>query len=179
MESSKHSRIMRFGPFVADLETGELRKDGLKLALQVQPFQVLAILLKNSGGLVTREQLQSHVWPKDTFVDFDHALNTAITKIRLALGDDAEHPKYIETLPRRGYRFIGAVEKITAEQTDLRPSVKKRKRLLIGAGSLAAAMILGSAIALWRGYQNDSTLSRSIEVAPLVSLPGAQAFPAI
>jgi Tol biopolymer transport system component/DNA-binding winged helix-turn-helix (wHTH) protein len=111
MESSKHSRILPFGPFVADLETGELRKDGVKVALQVQPFQVLAILLKNSGGLVTREQLRSQVWPKDTFVDFDHALNTAITKIRLALGDDAEHPIFVETLPRRGYRFIGPMDK--------------------------------------------------------------------
>ena len=90
MESSNHYRILRFGPFEADLETGELRKDGVKLALQIQPFQVLAILLKNSGGLVTREQLQSQIWPKDTFVDFDHALNTAITKIRLALGDKVE-----------------------------------------------------------------------------------------
>ena len=106
-----HSRLLRFGRFEADLDTGELRKDGVKLALQVQPFQVLAILLKHPGALVTREQLQTQVWPKDTFVDFDHALNTAITKIRLALGDDAEHPTYIETLPRRGYRFIGAVEK--------------------------------------------------------------------
>ena len=82
-----------------------------KLALQVQPFQVLAILLKNSGSLVTREQLQSQVWPKDTFVDFDHALNTAITKIRLALGDNAEQPTFIETLPRRGYRFIGPMDR--------------------------------------------------------------------
>jgi DNA-binding winged helix-turn-helix (wHTH) protein len=110
MESGNHSRIVRFGAFEADLETGELRREGLRLPLQVQPFQVLAILLNHSGELVTREHLQSQIWPKDTFVDFDHALNTAITKIRLALGDEAEHPRYIETLPRRGYRFIAAVE---------------------------------------------------------------------
>jgi len=135
MESSKHSRILRFGPFVADLETQELRKDGVKVALQVQPFQVLAILLKNSGGLVTREQLQSQVWPKDTFVDFDHALNTAITKIRLALGDDTEHPIFVETLPRRGYRFIGPMEKAESETN----SAGKFKRHL---DRLRAARIL-------------------------------------
>ena len=111
MSSNNRPGIVRFGPFEADLETAELRREGTKLPLQVQPFQVLAILLKNSGELVTREQLRSQVWPKDTFVDFDHALNTAITKIRLALGDDAEHPIFVETLPRRGYRFIGPMDK--------------------------------------------------------------------
>ena len=129
MESSKHSRILPFGPFVADLETGELRKDGVKVALQVQPFQVLAILLKNSGGLVTREQLRSQVWPKDTFVDFDHALNTAITKIRLALGDDAEQPTFIETLPRRGYRFIGPMDRADSETNSASKSKQHLERL--------------------------------------------------
>jgi DNA-binding winged helix-turn-helix (wHTH) protein len=111
MGSNHHPRIVRFGPFEADLETAELRKEGMKMPLQVQPFQVLAVLLKQPGELVTREQLQSQIWAQDTFVDFDHALNTAITKIRLALEDDAEHPTYIETLPRRGYRFIGPMDK--------------------------------------------------------------------
>ena len=94
MESGDHSRIARFGPFEADLGTGELRQEGTRLALQGQPFQVLAILLKHSGELVTREQLRYQVWPQDTFVDFDHALNTAITKIRVALGDNAERPNF-------------------------------------------------------------------------------------
>ena len=147
MESSKHSRIMRFGPFVADLETGELRRDGLKLALQVQPFQVLAILLKNSGGLVTREQLQSQVWPKDTFVDFDHGLNTAITKIRLALGDDAEHPSYVETLPRRGYRFIGPMDKADSGTN----SAGKAKRHLLGVPKILIALGVTLIVLLCRG----------------------------
>jgi DNA-binding response OmpR family regulator len=90
MDNGDHSaQIVRFGLFEADLQTGELRKNGLRVPLQGQPFQVCAILLKNSGGLVTREELRQQVWPEDTFVDFDHALNTAITKIRLALGDEA------------------------------------------------------------------------------------------
>lgn len=113
MHNRHHSaRIVRFGLFEVDLQTGELRKNGIRVPLQGQPFQVCAILLARSGELVTREELRQQVWPKDTFVDFDHALNTAITKIRVALGDDADNPRFIETLPRRGYRFIGSVEAV-------------------------------------------------------------------
>jgi DNA-binding winged helix-turn-helix (wHTH) protein len=111
MHNRHHSgQIVRFGLFEVDLQTGELRKNGRKVPLQGQPFQVCALLLARSGELVTREELRQQIWPEDTFVDFDHALNTAITKIRVALGDDADNPRFIETLPRRGYRFIGSVE---------------------------------------------------------------------
>ena len=99
-----------FGPYQADLRTGELRKHGIRLRLQEQPFQVLAMLLLNRGELVTREQLQKRLWPGDTFVDFDHGLNTAINKLREVLSDSSATPRYIETLPRRGYRFLAAVE---------------------------------------------------------------------
>ena len=99
-------RIVRFGVFEVDLETGELRKNGVRVPLQSQPFQVCAILLERSGELVTREELRQRVWPDDTFVEFDHAVNTAIKKIRIALGDEADNPRFVETLPRRGYRFI-------------------------------------------------------------------------
>src|SRR5579884_2162349 len=102
--------IIRFGAYEVDLQRGELRKNGLKVRLQGQPFQVLSILLKHPGELVTREDLRVTVWPLDTFVDFDHALNTAVKKIRAALGDDADNPRFIETVPRRGYRFIAPVE---------------------------------------------------------------------
>ena len=112
-EVARSAQIVRFGVFEADLQTGELHKNGAKVSLQGQPFQVFAILLEHSGELVTREELRHHVWPEDTFVDFDHALNTAITKIRLALGDEADNPRFVETLPRRGYRFIGPVESET------------------------------------------------------------------
>jgi TolB-like protein/DNA-binding winged helix-turn-helix (wHTH) protein len=102
--------LLRFGDFVADLNAGELRKHGIRIRVQVQPFQVLRILLEHPGQSVTREELQKQIWPADTFVDFDHGLNNAVKKLRQALGDDAENPRYIETLAKRGYRFIGTVE---------------------------------------------------------------------
>ena len=106
----KSSRVARFGLFELDLSAGELRKSGVKLRLQGQPFQVLALLLERAGEVVTREELQQKLWPSDTFVDFDHSLNTAINKVREALGDSASNPRYVETLARRGYRFIAPVQ---------------------------------------------------------------------
>jgi cholera toxin transcriptional activator len=104
------SRIARFGVFELDLSAGELRKSGAKLRLQGQPFQVLALLLDRAGDVVTREELRQKLWPSDTFVDFDHSLNTAINKVREALGDSASSPRFVETLARRGYRFIAPVQ---------------------------------------------------------------------
>ena len=106
------SKVARFGVFELDLSAGELRKSGVKLRLQEQPFQVLALLLERAGEVVTREELQQKLWPSDTFVDFDHSLNTAINKVREALGDSASSPRYVETLARRGYRFIGPVQDV-------------------------------------------------------------------
>ena len=107
-ETVRAPRLVRFGAFEVDLRAGELRKDGAKLKLTGQPFQVLTILLEQPGEVVTREELQKRLWP-DTFVDVDHNLNTAINKIREVLGDSAESPRFVETLPRRGYRFIASV----------------------------------------------------------------------
>ncbi len=104
------SRVLRFGVFEADLRAGELRKSGIKLRLSGQPFQVLAALLERAGEVVTREELQQKLWASDTFVDFDHSLNTAINRVREVLGDSASSPRYVETLARRGYRFIAPVE---------------------------------------------------------------------
>jgi cholera toxin transcriptional activator len=103
-------RVARFGVFELDLSAGELRKSGAKLRLQEQPFQVLALLLERAGEVVTREELRQKLWPSDTFVDFDHSLNTAINKVREVLGDSASSPRYVETLARRGYRFIAPVQ---------------------------------------------------------------------
>jgi TolB-like protein/DNA-binding winged helix-turn-helix (wHTH) protein/Flp pilus assembly protein TadD len=103
------AEVIRFGAFEAVSRTGELRKNGLRIKLQEQPFQVLCLLLARPGELVTREELRAKLWPADTFVDFEHGLNKAINKLREALGDDREKPRYIETLPRRGYRFIAPV----------------------------------------------------------------------
>src|SRR5438874_1773690 len=101
---------VRFGQFAMDECTGELCKDGIKVRLQEQPLQILQILLEHSGEVVTREELRKRVWPSDTFVDFDHGINNAIKRLREALGDSGETPRYIETLPRRGYRFVQNVE---------------------------------------------------------------------
>jgi DNA-binding winged helix-turn-helix (wHTH) protein len=113
--SQPNSKIARFGVFEVDLSAGELRKNGVKLRLQGQPFQVLSVLLERAGQVVTREELQQKLWPSDTFVDFDHSLNTAINKVREALGDSASSPRFVETLARRGYRFIAPVQTDTPQ----------------------------------------------------------------
>ena len=110
MESTSSARRVRFGQFEMDEKTGELRKDGTKIRLQEQPLQILQILLEHPGELVARDELRKRVWPTDTFVDFDHGINNAIKRLREVLGDIAETPRYIETLPRRGYRFVERVE---------------------------------------------------------------------
>jgi DNA-binding winged helix-turn-helix (wHTH) protein len=109
--ASPAGRIIRFGVFEVDLSAGELRKSGRRLRLQEQPFQMLALLLERPGEVITREELRQKLWPADTFVDFDHSLNTAINKVREALGDSASHPLYVETIARRGYRFLAPVER--------------------------------------------------------------------
>jgi TolB-like protein/Tfp pilus assembly protein PilF len=107
---SSSRSCLRFGVFEADLASRELRKNGNKIRLQDQPFQVLTLLLENRGQVVTREELRQKIWPADTFVDFDNSLNAAVNKIREALGDSAENPRFVETLPRRGYRFVASLE---------------------------------------------------------------------
>src|SRR5260370_2938374 len=102
--------VVRFGTFEVDLVAAELRKRGRKVPLQDQPFKVLALLLQRPGELVTREELQRALWPGDAFGEFDEGLNKAIQKLRQALDDSTDSPKYIETLPRKGYRFIAVVE---------------------------------------------------------------------
>ena len=181
MKNGNDSCIIRFGPFEADLGTGELHNEGAKLSLQVQPFQVLAFFLQHPGELVTREQLRSHIWPNDTFVDFDHALNTSIAKIRLALGDDAEHPKYIETLPRRGYRFIAAVEKPQTEAINTRPAIAIGRKTRVQwwwalLGAVAATLL---SLFAWRLTRSPlQSQSSSIEVVPLLAPHGSQSSPA-
>jgi DNA-binding winged helix-turn-helix (wHTH) protein len=107
---ARASQLIHFGEFAIDPRSGELFKKGTKIKLQQQPFQVLAILLERPGDLITREELRERIWPADTFVDFDHSLNTAVKKLRQALGDGSKKPRYVETLPRKGYRFLGAVK---------------------------------------------------------------------
>src|SRR5215469_2494487 len=109
----------KFGDFEADLKAGELRKSGARLRLQMQPFQVLVALLERPKEVVTREELRQRLWPQDTFVDFDHGLNTAMVKLRDVLGDSASAPKYIETIAKRGYRFLRDPEAVPEQAPDI------------------------------------------------------------
>ncbi len=115
--SNREVRLLRFSVFEVDLDAGILRKNGARIRLQEQPFQVLTALLQHPGRVVTREELRETIWPADTFVDFDHSLNTAVNKIRESLGDSASSPRFVETLARRGYRFIAPVDTISPAST--------------------------------------------------------------
>jgi len=125
----------RFGVFEADARSGELRKSGVRLRLQEQPFQVLLVLLERSGEVIGREELRQRLWPADTFVDFDHSLNTVINKLREVLGDSASNPRFIETLAKRGYRFLLPVELVTDGGAAEKP-VADAKRAVAPSDSL-------------------------------------------
>jgi cholera toxin transcriptional activator len=116
-------KTISFGVFELDLAAGELRKSGVRLRLQGQPLQILVLLLERAGEVVTREELRQNLWPSDTFVDFDHSLNTAINKVRDTLGDSASSPRYVETLSRRGYRFIAPVQRNEPAKRNRDPQV--------------------------------------------------------
>ena len=153
MPRSHSADVVRFSTYEVDLRSGELYRAGHKVSLQGQPFQVLGILLERPGEVVTRGELQKRLWPADTFVDFDHSLNTAIKKLRQALCDDTRNPRLIETLPKRGYRFIGTVEQIggvptpapllTAPSTTPapRPSLVGRMAKVAADGESAFALV--------------------------------------
>jgi eukaryotic-like serine/threonine-protein kinase len=149
--------ILRFGVFEVDVRAGELRKQGVRIKLQEQPFHVLTVLLQRPGEAVTREELRSQNWPADTFVDFDNSLNTAINKLREALGDSADSPRFIETLPRRGYRFIAPLTGIdgttkgTAAGVSAAATPRSRKIVVTAAVVLLAAGTAGGL--LWRARQ--------------------------
>jgi TolB-like protein/DNA-binding winged helix-turn-helix (wHTH) protein/Flp pilus assembly protein TadD len=191
------SRVLRFDSFELDVRAGELRKAGVRLRLQGQPIQVLVALLNSAGELVTREELQAQVWPAETFVDFDHGLHNSIARIREALGDSAGTPRYIETLPRRGYRFIGPVERVAVEEplppahtepspTEPSPSgpppsgeapvvpVRSRPRAILVAALLAifamAAVLVLISILKQRAAATPTV--RSIAVLPLANFSG-------
>jgi TolB-like protein/DNA-binding winged helix-turn-helix (wHTH) protein/Flp pilus assembly protein TadD len=184
MEAPASARIVRFGIFELDSQSGELRRHGLKVRLPEQAFQILRLLLARPGEVVTREELRQHLWTSETFVDFDVGLNNAIRKLREALGDSAEDPRFVETLPRRGYRFVASVQPAAPAQTletqagrTASPPMRGRLRWL------AAGLLLVAAIAaLGVGYQSGwferqrsgaaSDLVRSLVVLPFDNLTG-------
>jgi TolB-like protein/DNA-binding winged helix-turn-helix (wHTH) protein len=175
---------IRFGAFELDPESGELCRQGLKVKLQEQPFQILQILLEHPGKVVTREELQQRIWPADTFVDFDQGLYNATKKLREALGDSADNPRYIETLSRRGYRFIAPLSGNgdTGAVVELPPALETRshRSLQIGiALGLGAAVLLGALLGLmpsdsWQRFFGKTAAPqiRSLAVLPLQSLSG-------
>jgi TolB-like protein/DNA-binding winged helix-turn-helix (wHTH) protein/Tfp pilus assembly protein PilF len=183
------SRRLSFGPYEADLHCGELRKQGIKLRLQAKPFQLLAMLLDRPGELVTREEICQKLWTADTFVDFDHSLGTAINKIREVLNDSAAEPRFIETLPRRGYRFVAQVTPVDrdpAPASSLPPAAtvaKAKPKLqtiqLVGLSSamfLVIAALVGWSMMNWRAQSTAKragpSVIRSIVVLPLLNLSG-------
>src|SRR5436309_16137752 len=123
--SEVHRGVIRFGVFEVDLPAGRIRRNGLRVHLQDQPFRVLAMLLERPGEVVTREDLRARLWPSDTFVDFDHGLNAAVKRLRDALGDSAENPRFVETVARRGYRFVGPVNGAAPEVTQ--KAIRRRR----------------------------------------------------
>ena len=187
-QGSHESRRLRFGVFEADLGARELTKLGKILPLQEQPFQLLAMLLEKPGDLVTREELRLRLWPQ-TVVDFDHGLNKAINKVRDALGDSAESPRFIQTVSRRGYRFLADVTEVSTGQADAtqgdidpgdsgargdpRPTRPRLPRIV--AASLAgAALLLVVVAAIWIRSTSTARLPsiRSLAVLPLENLSG-------
>jgi DNA-binding winged helix-turn-helix (wHTH) protein/WD40 repeat protein len=153
---------IRFGVFELDLQAGVLRKNGIRIRCQEQPLQILAALAERPGELVTREELRRRVWPQDTFVDFDHALNTAIKKIRAALNDDADSPRYIETVPRRGYRLITPVESEPGLPPAVAPPIRDKHQKLFALSGIAIATlaILGFTWRLVPRHGDGSTSSQ-------------------
>ncbi len=138
--------VTRFDVFEVDLRAGELYKAGRKIKLQVLPFQALALLLERPGEVITREEFEKRLWPGDTFVDFDHSLNTAIKKLRQALGDDNKKPRFVETLPKRGYRFIGTVEQAAKVSAPAKALASASSRVgqvakLCGDGALSFTLV--------------------------------------
>jgi TolB-like protein/DNA-binding winged helix-turn-helix (wHTH) protein/Flp pilus assembly protein TadD len=175
--------VFRFDVFELDIRVGELRKRGVKLRLQGQPLQVLATLLKRAGDLVTREQLREQIWPSDTFVDFDHSLHNAIARLREVLGDSAEAPRYIETLHRRGYRFIAPVQgaEVQADSVPVRtePSGETgaKPHGYRSVVALATLVLAFAGLSLWAVRASEHRASAahpldSIAVLPLNNLTG-------
>src|SRR5579872_1276205 len=176
---------IRFGLFEADLSAGELRKRGRKIPLQDQPFRVLAVLLLRPGELVSREEFQRALWPGDTFVEFDEGLNKAIQKLRQALDDSSDNPRFIETLPRKGYRFIAPVDRTAGEASAakaqpapmdgnaVRPPARGSKRWQV----IAAVAILGIGVVLW--MRGSARLPDRSQWVQLTKFPDAVSQPAL
>ena len=176
--------MVRFGVFTVDQRTGEVRKAGVRVPLQEQPFRVLTHLLAHAGDIVPREELQRELWPQDTFVDFEHGLNVAIKRLRDALGDDADAPRFVETLPRRGYRFIAPVatderraEPVSGAMAAPPPAARTRRRVLTWAAAAALALAgIGAAVVVLRRPRPALADRGTVVVADFVNTTGDAVF---
>src|SRR5215469_15651589 len=186
--------VRRFGAFEVNLQSGELRKSGMRLRLSGQPFQVLAVLVQRSGEVVTREELHSLLWPADTFVDFDHGLNNAVARIREVLDDSSETPRYVETVPRRGYRFIAPLTDVAPRKSPsaadfttfpaevvpgqasgllvIRKAASRRLWLVLGGVAVLAVLTVGGVLYLGRPASMRQQNVKSLAVLPLKNLSG-------
>ena len=173
-------RTVRFGLFEVDLTTGELFKAGRKIDLERQPFLVLQLLLKSPGELVNREELHAALWPDGSFVDFDRGLNVAVKKLRDALGDASDNPRFIETLSRRGYRFIAPTDKVPYGKTDPVSLAKKKPNWVIWLSAGATAAVLAIVI-YWQSAASASSDLTELELraVPLTAYPGFERSPSL
>ena len=204
-EPDQATRVIRFGVFEVDLHTTELRKQGVRIRLPLQSFQVLEALLRQPGELVTRRELKEKLWPADSFGDFEHGLNAAVNRVREALGDSSDNPRFVETLPRRGYRFLAPVEQTasvvttsTSQNSQMpsgtQPEPQVHEPVLVDAGPrrrtirvslfvLAAlfAILLGSLHLTHRNgkARPESEINQDVRVSPLTALPGYVGWPAL
>ena len=187
LELIPNSHVVRFSTFEVDLRQEELRKNGIRVKLTGQPFQILVILLEHPGDLVTREQLQRRLWPSDTFVDFDRGLNAAINRVREALGDSAENPRFVETLPRRGYRFIAPLvdsrpvgATLPASESNVSPASGNRKAMAwLWPTAVLAVITLAAGIG-WLYFRkgNSSVSGATPRMVRFTSSLGAKTNPA-
>ena len=180
-ETPAHAhRLVRFGVFEVDLHAGELRKSGARLNLQQQPLQLLSVLLERPGEIVSRDALHRRLWADDTFVDFDHGLNTAVKRLRDTLGDTADSPRFVETVPRRGYRFIapttvfdGTANGGVAQSGTFGVPRARRRWLLVAAGLVVAIGSLWSYVA---GVHRGPTID-PLSLTPFTTLAGREIAP--
>jgi len=172
--------VFRFGTFAVNLRSGELLKQGVRVKIQEQPFRVLSLLLLRPGEVVTRDELRSQIWHSDTFVDFDNGLNTSINRLRDALGDSANNPRFIETLPKRGYRFIADVTTTGAEISvtpqDTQATSPRSQIVVVTITILGAVILLGGGL-LWRWRQTHRlTKTDTMVVADFTNSTGDPVF---
>jgi DNA-binding winged helix-turn-helix (wHTH) protein len=186
--SASGRRVVQFGVFELDLHAGELRKSGVRLSLPAQSFQVLALLLERPGDLVTREELRQRLWPSGTFVDFEHGLNAVVNRLRETLGDSADRPRIIETVPRRGYRFVGTVQRPSpAAPVAVEPSPEPAGGTTPSVGSVrhpkvatavAAVLALAVGFGAWLYWRAPGASMLPPKVVRLTTLAGIEDLPA-